>query len=173
MKFSPRSPQPWMYNEEMADIYLETSFISACVSDRDDVASAYRRQASLDWWQSQRSGHQVFVSPEVIRELEAPGNRRRGEALDLISDVQLLELNEAAIGLAKILVAEFVMPEPAAGGDALHVALATLHKMHYILSWNVRHLANPNKLAHLRSVCVRVGMVPPQIVTPDLLWEEI
>jgi len=39
------------------------------------------------------------------------------------------------------------------------------------MSWNVRHLANPNKTAHLRAVCRRLGLVPPQIVTPDLLWE--
>ena len=39
------------------------------------------------------------------------------------------------------------------------------------LTWNVRHLANPNKLEDLRTICLRVGMLPPQILTPDLLWE--
>lgn len=40
-----------------------------------------------------------------------------------------------------------------------------------MLTWNVRHLANPNKLKHLREICRRVGLIPPKIVTPDLLWE--
>lgn len=62
------------------------------------------------------------------------------------------------------------MPSPVAG-DALHIPVATVHGVELVLSWNVRHLANPNKLAHLRTVCGRAGLVAPQIVTPDLLWE--
>ena len=38
--------------------------------------------------------------------------------------------------------------------------------------WNVRHLANPNKLAHLRTVCLRAGYVVPNLVTPEALWTE-
>lgn len=55
-------------------------------------------------------------------------------------------------------------------GDALHVAAATVHRVEYMLSWNVRHLANLNKVKHLAEVCRRAGYVPPIIVTPDLLW---
>ena len=40
-----------------------------------------------------------------------------------------------------------------------------------MLTWNVWHLANRNKLEHLRTICRRAGCIPPQIVTPDLLWE--
>jgi hypothetical protein len=62
------------------------------------------------------------------------------------------------------------MPGPVAG-DAVHVATATFHGVDFLLTWNVRHLANPNKTAHLQAVCLRVGLAPPGIVTPDLLWE--
>lgn len=155
----------------MARVYLETSFISACVTDRTDAASVYRRDASTEWWQSQQASHEVYASPEVIRELEAPGFRQRDQALSLIQAIPLLPIDDAVLGLAKLLVAELVMPGPAAGGDAVHVATATVHAMDYLLSWNVRHLANPNKLTHLRNLCVRLGLVPPAIITPDMLWE--
>jgi hypothetical protein len=69
------------------------------------------------------------------------------------------------------LVREKVMPAPVAG-DAIHVAVATIYGADYILSWNVRHLANPSKTRHLQAICLRAGLVPPQIVTPDMLWEE-
>ena len=62
------------------------------------------------------------------------------------------------------------MPSPAEEGDALHVAAAAVHAVEYMLSWNVKHLANLNKVKHLREVCRRAGYVPPTIVTPDLLW---
>ena len=63
------------------------------------------------------------------------------------------------------------MPGPIAG-DALHVTVTTVHEVNYLLSWNMRHLANPSKTEHLRRVCLRAGVTPPQVVTPDLLWEE-
>lgn len=74
-------------------------------------------------------------------------------------------------GLARLLVSEKVMPAPVAG-DALHVAVATVYSADFLVSWNVRHLANPNKLDHLATICLRVGLMPPRIVTPELLWDE-
>ncbi len=62
------------------------------------------------------------------------------------------------------------MPGPESSGDSLHVAAATVHSMQYLLTWNVKHLANVNKVRHLQEVCRRVGYLPPAIVTPDLLW---
>lgn len=155
----------------MARVYLETSFISACVSDRTDVASVYRRQTSLEWWQTQRPRHDVLVSAEVYTELRNPSFRRGEDAVAFIAGIPVLDIEERVGGLAEIFVRERVMPGPAAG-DALHVAVACIHDVEYLLSWNVRHLANPNKLAHLRVICQRVGLIPPLIVTPDFLWEQ-
>ncbi len=154
----------------MARVYLETSFVSACVTDRDDTASVYRRQVSRGWWKEQRAKHELFVADEVLAELSHPDFRQGSDATALIDRIALLPVNEEVHGLAKILVREKVMPGPLAG-DAIHVAVATVHRMEYVLTWNVRHLANANKLEHLRIICRRVGYVPPQIVTPDILWD--
>ncbi len=154
----------------MARVYLETSFISACVTARTDTASAYRRQTSQEWWSTQRSAHDVYVSEEVIAELSHPDFTQSERALELSHDVPILPITQEVRGLARVLVREKVMPGPLAG-DALHVSLATCHAIDYLLTWNVRHLANPNKIEHLQKICVRVGFVPPRIVTPELLWE--
>lgn len=53
----------------------------------------------------------------------------------------------------------------------MHVAAATFHQMEYVLTWNVKHLANPKKRTHFSVICMRLGLVPPQIVTPDMLQE--
>jgi len=84
--------------------------------------------------------------------------------------LNLLSFNAEVLGLAAILVRERLMPGPESSGDALHVAAATAHGTEYLLSWNVKHLANLNKVKHLQEVCRRTGYVPPTIVTPDLLW---
>lgn len=154
----------------MARVYLETSFISACVTDRTDPVSAYRRQTSEEWWNTQAWRHDCCVSSEVIAELSHPAFARSEAALNLVAKTPLLPLTDEVAGLAAILVRDKAMPRPTAG-DAVHVAAAAVHAMDYLLTWNVRHLANPNKLEHLRTICLRVGILPPRIVTPDLLWE--
>ena len=95
----------------------------------------------------------------------------RDEALALTAETEVLEVDEESRGLAKISVREKAMPGPEESGDALHVAAATVHQMDAVLTWNVKHLANRNKITHLREICRRVGYVPPEIVTPDAFWD--
>jgi hypothetical protein len=152
-------------------VYVETSFVSACVTDRVDATSIHRRGISLEWWTTQAGSHDLFTSAEVLGELNHPDFPHRQSALNLVQEVPLLAITEDVQGLATLLVREKVMPGPVAG-DAIHVAVATIHEMDYLLTWNVRHLANPSKLTHLGTICMRVGLLPPQIVTPESLWEE-
>lgn len=128
----------------MARIHLETSFVSACVTQRQDIESQYRRTKSCAWWDTQSAGHELFVSLEVIDELASPGHKQRDAALQLIERVPLIEINPDVRGLAHVLVNERVMPSPARG-DAVHVALACVHGIDFVLTWNVQHLANMNK----------------------------
>ena len=153
-------------------VYLETSFVSACVTDRTDPASIYRRDTSRQWWSTQAGRYDLFVSAEVLAELSHPNFRCREAALEFVHALPLLPITDEVRGMAEALVREKAMPGPVAG-DAVHVAVATVHGVDYVLSWNVRHLANPSKTDHLRKICLRFGMLPPQIVTPDLLWEQI
>ncbi|MFQ5501091.1 MAG: hypothetical protein ACE5EQ_02195 [Phycisphaerae bacterium] len=154
----------------MERVYLETSYVSATVTDRSDTASAYRRQLSTLWWREQRANFTLFITEEVLAELSHPDFRQRDDAIELIREIPLLPIDEDVRGLARILVREKVMPGPIAG-DAIHVAAASVHRMEYMLTWNVRHLANVNKLEHLQTICRRIGYIPPRIVTPDLLWD--
>jgi hypothetical protein len=91
--------------------------------------------------------------------------------LAFVRDLPVLPVHDEALGLARIFIHEQVMPVPL-GGDAVHVAVATLARAEYILSWNVRHLAKPNKRVHLAKICLRLGFAPPMIVTPESLWED-
>lgn len=151
--------------------YLETSFVSACVTDRRDPGSLYRQSISLEWWHTQRHQHYLYGSDEVVAELSDQRYARRQEALDHIEDLESLVVSEEVIGLARILVEHKVMPGPLQG-DAVHIAVATLYAMDFVLSWNVRHLANPNKTQHLNTICLRLGLIPPPIITPEFLWED-
>lgn len=156
----------------MARVYLDTSFVSACVTTRTDASSVYRRDESEQWLTVQRPLHDVFVSAEVIAELDNPAYPNRQAALAHAADIPRLALTDEVRGVAHVLVRDRVMPGPETAGDAVHVAVATVHAIDYLLSWNVRHLANPNKVEHLRRVCRKLGLTPPDIRTPEMLWRQ-
>lgn len=131
----------------MSRVYLETSYVSACVTDRTDTDSLYRLKHSREWWDKQRQLHDLFVSPEVVAELSVESYRCKDQALAWISGVLLLEIDDDVLGLARVLMNEKAMP--AGSGDAVHVAVAAVHGIQYMVSWNVKHLANVNKRERL------------------------
>jgi hypothetical protein len=120
---------------------------------------------------TQSVAHSLYISAEVKAELDNPEFPQRDAAILFVATIPMLAITPEILGLAAILIRELVMPGPVAG-EAIHVATCCIHKMDYLLSWNVRHLANPNKLAHLQTICLRVGHIAPRIITPDLLWEK-
>jgi len=154
----------------MARVYLETSFVSACVTTRASVRSVYEREASLAWWNHDAGEHDLFVSLEVLTEPSHPQYPRSDEALRFVNGVPVIPVTDAMVEFAALLVERKVMPHPVAG-DALHVAAAAIAQMQYLLTWNVRHLANPNKVLHLNAVCMENGYIAPSIVRPDDLRE--
>ena len=157
------------YNERMDKVYLETSFFSACVSKRQTAKSAGWRASSLEWWERERRFFDVCISTEVTSELGHADFPEGEEALAMLRGIRILETRAEVQPVASLLVDEKVMPGPAISGDALHVAFAIVHRIDYILTWNIRHLANPNKRVHLGAVCLKLGVPTPQLVTPDML----
>ncbi|MDB5323805.1 MAG: hypothetical protein JWN40_5436 [Phycisphaerales bacterium] len=155
----------------MAKVYLETSFFSACATTRQDVHSQSWKGRSLSWLKTQASKHELFISAEVVAELTVPTYPNREAALAFTASTQILTIDEQVLILAQLLIEQRVMPGPLKG-DAIHVAVAAYHGMEYVLSWNVKHLANPNKRIHLARVLMNVGRAVPSIVTPEVLWDE-
>lgn len=156
----------------MARVYVDTSFFSTYVSTRSDPKTAGWRTTSVEWWLMQRPLHEMFVSDEVIIELSSPRFPQGPDALALLADTTVLSITAEVYRWAEVMVAEKVMPGPASAGDALHVAVAAFYRMDYLLTWNVKHLANPKKRRHLATICRRLGPAVPEIVTPDLLIED-
>lgn len=154
----------------MARVYLETSFISACVTDRTDAASVYRNDMSQEWWDTSRDRHEVFVSAATVAELNHSAHENGQAAVELIQELRWLPMTDEVRGLAHLLVQEDILPGPAVG-DAVHVALTAAHRIDYLLTWDIRHLANPHVLTRLRHICLRLGLTPPDIITSESLWE--
>jgi hypothetical protein len=55
--------------------------------------------------------------------------------------------------------------------DTVHVAVAAVNGMNYLLTWNLRHLANAAIRGKIEEACRKVGIHPPIICTPEELME--
>jgi hypothetical protein len=67
--------------------------------------------------------------------------------------------------LAERIVKRKILPRKA-GDDALHIAVATVHGMDYLLTWNCKHIANPAIQKSIASVSRQRGYELPTICTP-------
>ena len=56
--------------------------------------------------------------------------------------------------------------------DALHVAVATVHGMDMLLTWNCKHIANPIVQAAIADYLETVRLLLPFICTPEELSGE-
>ena len=149
-------------------VYVETSVIGAYFDERDDVVSAAQHYWSRLWWDQVRCEYDAVVSEGVINELSHPNYPYSEKAVALVENIQHIEIVNEIYDILNIYINRKLMPQDVLG-DALHLALASYHKCDYLLTWNCKHLANPNKFQHIRIVNTALGLYIPVITTPNQL----
>lgn len=145
-------------------LYLETSVIGAYL-DNDDTL---RRDLTIRWFEHELSEYRVFTSVLVQRELERIEEPHRTGYLKIIKPLERLELSEEAGILAEGYISRGIFHRKFMA-DAIHVALASFHKIDYLVTWNFGHLANVRKQARIRLFNTAAGFFSPAIVTPEFL----
>ncbi|MEM7531096.1 MAG: hypothetical protein AAF639_02875 [Chloroflexota bacterium] len=83
----------------------------------------------------------------------------------MAATIPSLPVTDEVLQVADVYVDNYVMPKDAKG-DALHLAYASYYKMDYLLTWNYKHLANPNKRVHLQIINSRLKLATPRLTTP-------
>lgn len=86
----------------------------------------------------------------------------------MIEPLRVLELSEEVILLAELLIESRLIPEKAAS-DAIHIAVATIHRMDYLVTWNFKHIANPHTRNRLAGIVERRRYRLPILCSPDEL----
>ena len=82
----------------------------------------------------------------------------------------MLEINEAALTLAQRLLQAKAIPQDFPE-DALHVAVAVVNGIEYLLTWNHKHLANAGMRSKIDATCRELGYEAVVICTPEELME--
>jgi len=106
----------------------------------------------------------------VIDEASAGDPEAATRRLEVIASLPLLDPQIEGIALAQMLSNHISLP-PRAAADALHIAIAVVNGMDYLLTWNCTHIANAALRSQIETVCRRTGFAVPIICTPDELLE--
>jgi len=150
----------------MTAVYIETTIPSFFHTARTDTRSLARQRWTRECWDEIAPSFELHSSDAVIAELQRGTlEDLKTQRIDLISDLNLLEVSDEVMDIATIYIDRLVMPRGGAG-DALHLALASFYSLDVLLTWNCKHLANPNKFGHIDRVNDELGLTTPVLTTP-------
>jgi hypothetical protein len=150
-------------------VYVETTIISYLASKPSrDLITAAHQQITHDWWETRLADFEVYISQFVLDEAGAGDADAAAKRLALLASFPLLDATPEALDLARALVGRGAIP-PRKAADAAHIAVATVHHMQFLLTWNCTHLANAEVLAQVQVICGELGYAAPIVCTPEEL----
>ena len=153
-------------------IYIETSVISYLTARlSNDLTVAAHQRVTADWWEQRREAFDLVISNFVVLEALRGDAEAAFERMAILENLPRLAENEAVENLANLLLKERALPAKARL-DALHIAVAAVHEVDYLLTWNFKHIANAEMLGQIEVICRTFGANPPRICSPLELLEK-
>ena len=156
-------------------LYVETTIPSFVVGGISPVLETAAHQvATRRWWEERRHEYRLYISALVQTELAAGNAAYAQQRLAIVADLAELSIVPEAAQLADYLFAYLHLPE-AAAPDAVHLAVASHYAVDYLLTWNLKHLANGRVRRALEHLPATQGIFIPTICTPEELsdWEDV
>jgi hypothetical protein len=151
--------------------YVETSMVSYLTAHpSEDLVRAAHQQVTREWWAG-RQAFDIYISQFVLDEASKGDPEAAALRLATLEQIAVLDVTDDATVLAEELIAGGGLPQQARV-DAFHVAVATVHGMDYLLSWNCKHIANATLRSRIEAICRTAGYEPPVICMPLELVEE-
>ena len=153
-------------------VYIETSIPSYLTARPSrDIRAAAWQQITAQWWDEARTHYELFISELVLVEVSSGNPEAARRRLEVLQGIAELPIDQEVQALAGRLISQGGVPA-GAEADALHIAVAAVHRMDYLLTWNFRHIDNAATKPLIRSICAEAGYTCPEICTPIELLPE-
>ncbi len=128
---------------------------------------AGHQQATQSFWQL-LTRHELapFISALVVKEASRGDKAMAQGRQEVIAAFPVLATTPEAEKLAKAIIVARGVPEEYPE-DALHIAIAAIGGMDFIVTWNFSHINNPFTKMMIRQAVENSGYECPEIVSPD------
>jgi predicted nucleic acid-binding protein len=150
--------------------YIETTIVSYLTAfPIEDIVHGAHKQITREWW-ARRDRFDLFISDAVLSEARRGNRAAADRRIVALHAIPVLVLDAVASDLANRFMRVGALPEKAAT-DAVHIAVAVVNGMDYLLTWNCKHIANAAIRGKIEYACGELGLVPTIICTPEELTE--
>ena len=142
-------------------IYFDTSVPSAYFDER----TRERMQLTKEFWFKVKA-YDCYISTLVIDELNEVAPRMlREKLLSCVQHCTVLELDDEVEMLATAYVRAGILPQKYYN-DALHIAVAVLNGIKFLVSWNFKHFVNVKTRQMVNLVNLKEGYGVIEIIAP-------
>lgn len=144
-------------------VYLDTSTIGGCHDKKFEEWS----NKLIDQF---RQGLQIAVVSDITLDELADAPSQVRAVLDDIPKEFLQKVGKTGEmeELALLYIAEGAIPEKCMN-DAMHIACATIERVHVLASWNFKHIVNLRRIQKFNSVNLKYGYPSLEIRSPQEL----
>jgi hypothetical protein len=150
-------------------VYIETSVVSYLTARPSaNLLAAANQKMTTDWWEDRRARFNLSISKLVLEEAGKGHPEAAARRLAALDGIAVLEITDNAVKLSKVLLSQGALPAKALD-DSIHVAVAAVHGIDFLLTWNCRHIDNAEMKPIIREICERSGHRCPEICTPQEL----
>lgn len=149
-----------------ATVYIETSILGYLTArPTDNLIVKANIKVTQDWWDEYHNSLTLYTS-EIVEDEALKGDPTIAiQRLALLQTLTFLDLTPEATELAQEFLEQSNLPAKAAN-DALHIAIATVYGLNYLLTWNCKHMANAKIQRKLSTISRDFGYNLPFICTP-------
>ena len=150
-------------------VYIESTIPSYLVSRPSrDILTLAHQQVTKEWWSTAHEKYLLFISPVVIDEITRGDQKLAMHRLEIVKGIELLELTSEIEKLANIYMKRIGLPDTVYR-DASHMAIAVIHNIDYLVTWNSTHIANEHVRRQLFKINAEYRYNTPMICTPEEL----
>ncbi|HEY4324903.1 MAG TPA: PIN domain-containing protein [Mucilaginibacter sp.] len=145
--------------------YFDTSVFGGVFDDEFEEASAQLfemvKLGQIICVYSDLTEGELFDAPERVKNFFRNLPKEYLEAL---------KVEDEAINLAKSYISDKVVGMTSFD-DCIHIALATIHRVNILVSWNFKHIVNVYRIRGYNSVNLRLGFNTLEIRSPKEIIE--
>lgn len=141
-------------------IYIDTSVVGGYFDEEF-------KEATIKLFERLENNEIIFVVSELLdlELIDAPQQVQEHLLKYSADKFQRVELTEEAIQLADAYIKGRVVGKTSLE-DCRHIALATIHKVDVLASWNFKHIVNLDRIKGYNSVNLRLGYSIIEIRSP-------
>ena len=152
-------------------IYVETTVVSYLTAKPSrDVIIAGHQDATRELWPELSVKYETYISALVFEEAQRGDSDQARIRLAAIKPFPMLDIDDEARSLAEKIIHGRAVPAEYPE-DALHIAVAAVHGIEVVITWNFAHLNNPFIRKMVRQIVESEGYECPEICSPEELLE--